>query len=67
MVAAAATFAADSLGHPELDGVGSIVIGLILAATSLFLARESKSLPLGELAYPSIRRSILSLANAQPS
>ena len=66
-IAAAATFAAVSLGHPEFDGAGSIAIGLILAATSLFLARESKSLLIGEQAYPSIRRSILSLANAQPN
>jgi cation diffusion facilitator family transporter len=66
-IAAAATFAAVSLGHPEIDGAGSVAIGLILAATSLFLARESKSLLIGEPAYPSIRKSILSLANAQPS
>jgi cation diffusion facilitator family transporter len=66
-IAAAATFAAVALGHPEFDGVGSIAIGLILAATSILLARESKSLLIGEQAYPSIRKSILSLANAQPS
>ena len=66
-IAAAATFAAVALGHPEFDGAGSIAIGLILAATSLFLARESKSLLIGEPAYPSIRHSILALANAQPS
>jgi cation diffusion facilitator family transporter len=66
-IAAAATFAAVALGHPEFDGAGSIAIGLILAATSLFLARESKSLLIGEPAYPSIRQSILALANAQPN
>jgi cation diffusion facilitator family transporter len=66
-VAAAATFTATTLGHPEFDGVGSVAIGLILAATSLLLARESKSLLIGEQAYPSIRKSILALANAQPS
>jgi divalent metal cation (Fe/Co/Zn/Cd) transporter len=37
-----------------------------LAGTSIFLARESKSLLIGEQAYPSIRKSILSIANAQP-
>jgi cation diffusion facilitator family transporter len=66
-IAAVATFAAVALGHPEFDGAGSIAIGLVLAATSLFLARESKSLLIGEPAYPAIRRSILSAANAQPS
>jgi cation diffusion facilitator family transporter len=66
-IAAGATFAAVALGHPELDGAGSIAIGLILAATSIFLARESKSLLLGEQAYPSVRKSILSIASANPS
>ncbi len=67
LIAAAATFAAVVLGRPELDGAGSIAIGLILAATSVFLVRESKSLLIGEQAHLSIRTSILSLANAQPS
>jgi divalent metal cation (Fe/Co/Zn/Cd) transporter len=67
LIAAAATFAAVALGRPEFDGAGSIAIGLILAATSAFLARESKSLLIGEQAYPSTRKSILSLANAHPN
>jgi cation diffusion facilitator family transporter len=67
LIAVAAIFASVALGHPEFDGAGSIAIGLILAATSVFLARESKSLLIGEQAYPSIRKSILSLANAQPN
>jgi cation diffusion facilitator family transporter len=67
LIAAAATFATVTLGRPEFDGAGSIAIGLILAATSVFLAKESKSLLIGEQAYPSIRKSILSLANAQPN
>jgi cation diffusion facilitator family transporter len=66
-IAAAATFSAVALGRPEFDGAGSIAIGLILAATSVFLARESKSLLIGEQAYPSILKSILSIANAQPN
>jgi cation diffusion facilitator family transporter len=67
VIAAAATFAAVALGHPQFDGIGSIAIGLILGVTSLFLARESKSLLMGEPAYPSVRNSILALANAQPN
>jgi cation diffusion facilitator family transporter len=66
-IAAAATFAAVALARPEIDGAGSMAIGFILAVTSISLARESKSLLIGEQAYPSIRKSILSLANAQPS
>jgi cation diffusion facilitator family transporter len=66
-IAAIATFAAVSLERPEFDGGGSIAIGLILGVTSFFLARESKSLLMGEQAYPSVRKSILSIANAQPA
>ena len=65
LIAAAATFAAGALDRPELDGAGSVAIGLMLAATSIFLARESKSLLLGEPAYPSMREAILAIANAQ--
>jgi cation diffusion facilitator family transporter len=66
LIAAAATFAAGALGRPEIDGIGSVAIGLLLAGTSVFLARESKSLLMGEPAYPSVRASILTIANAQP-
>jgi cation diffusion facilitator family transporter len=66
LIATATTFAAVATGYPQLDGVGSIAIGIMLAATSLFLFRESKSLLIGEQAYPSILKSILTLANEQP-
>jgi cation diffusion facilitator family transporter len=66
LIAAASTFAAVALARPEIDGIGSVGIGLLLAVTSIFLARESKSLLMGEPAYPFVRRSILSIANAHP-
>jgi cation diffusion facilitator family transporter len=66
LIAAAATFAAGTLNHPEIDGIGSVAIGLLLASTSVFLARESKSLLMGEPAYPSVQKSILTIANAHP-
>ncbi len=67
MVAAAGTLAASVLNRPELDGVASILIGAILAVTALFLARESKSLLIGEETYPAVRKSILEIANADPA
>jgi cation diffusion facilitator family transporter len=66
LIAAVTTFAAGALGRPEIDGIGSVAIGVLLAGTSVFLARESKSLLIGERAYPSVRKSILAIANAQP-
>jgi divalent metal cation (Fe/Co/Zn/Cd) transporter len=66
LIAAAATFAAGALNHAEIDGIGSVAIGLLLASTSFFLARESKSLLMGERAYLSVRKSILTIANAHP-
>jgi cation diffusion facilitator family transporter len=66
LIAAASTFVAVALARPEIDGIGSVGIGLLLAVTSVFLARESKSLLMGEPAYPFIRKSILSIANAHP-
>ena len=67
VVAAGGIFAAGALSRPELDGVASILIGVILAVTSLFLARESKSLLIGEETYPIVRNSILKIVNAEPA
>ena len=59
VVAGFGTFAATALRLPVLDGIASIVIGLILGATAVLLARESKSLLIGEQADPHLSRSIL--------
>jgi cation diffusion facilitator family transporter len=42
--------AAEYLGLPLLDGVASIIIGVILAGTAVLLAYESKGLLIGEAA-----------------
>ena len=56
-------FLAQQLGVPELDGVASIVIGVILAMTAVLLAYESKGLLIGEAARPAlvagVRRIVL--------
>ena len=51
---------------PELDGVASIGISLILGATAIFLARESKGLLIGEPAMPDVQRKLLAIAQADP-
>jgi len=49
-------------GDPRIDGAASILIGLLLAAVALFLAREAKGLLIGEAADPEliagIRRAV---------
>ncbi|PRD44173.1 cation transporter [Phyllobacterium phragmitis] len=49
---------------PVLDGVASIGIALVLAATAIFLALESKGLLIGEAAFPEVQAEILATAEA---
>jgi cation diffusion facilitator family transporter len=65
-VAGFGIFASIALRRSELDGVASILIGLILAGTAALLARETKSLLIGEQAKPALRRSILDIAGREP-
>lgn len=51
---------------PEMDGVASIIIGLLLALTAALLVRESQSLLTGEGVDPEVRASISRLARAEP-
>jgi len=54
------------LGIPELDGVASVLIGLILCVVAVFLAVESRHLLLGESADPSLIRAIHAVTTADP-
>ena len=54
------------LNMPMLDGVASVLIGMILTATALFLAYESQSLLTGESADKETRDGILRIALAEP-
>ncbi|MBV8326682.1 cation diffusion facilitator family transporter [Chryseobacterium sp.] len=47
---------------PELDGLASVIVGLILVFVSLILARESRSLLMGEGIAPETREKIAKLA-----
>ena len=60
-------FLAQALGRPELDGVASVGIGIVLAGVAIFLARESKGLLIGEPALPSVQAAILRMAEADPA
>jgi cation diffusion facilitator family transporter len=62
LIAAAGLALSEATGDPRLDGVASILIGLLLGAVALFLAREAKGLLIGEAADPAlvagIRRAV---------
>lgn len=58
--------AAAYFDRPELDGVASILIGIILAMTAVLLARESKALLMGEAALPHVQEEILAAVLGDP-
>jgi len=53
-------------GNPVFDGLASIIIGLILGGTALWLAYETKSLLIGESANKEVVHGIRTLAMAYP-
>ena len=64
VIAFAGIAGAQVFGMPQLDAIASLAIGLVLAVSSLLLARETKALLIGEPARPHIRQSILRIAGA---
>ncbi|BCM16309.1 cation diffusion facilitator family transporter [Mesorhizobium sp. J8] len=67
IVAFAGILSAELLEIPELDGVGSIGIAIILGATAIFLARESKGLLLGEPASSEVQKKVLEIVQQDPA
>lgn len=61
-------FAGVLLGHyfqnPYFDGIASLIIGLILTAVSVVLARESYSLLMGETASDEVLRDVMQMITA---
>jgi cation diffusion facilitator family transporter len=55
------------MNNPAVDGIASIVIGLILAAAAVALAYESRGLLLGESASPEIVASVRQIATSDPA
>ena len=54
-------------GSPYFDGAASIVIGLILAGTAIWLAHETHGLLLGEVANPEDANQIRSILDSYDS
>jgi cation diffusion facilitator family transporter len=51
---------------PILDGVASFAIGTVLAVVAAIIARESKSLLIGERASPALAAAVVGIARAEP-
>jgi cation diffusion facilitator family transporter len=66
VVALLGVWLSETLAMPVLDGVASVVIGVILAGTATFLAWECQSLLTGEAAAPEVRRGIDRIVTADP-
>jgi cation diffusion facilitator family transporter len=67
LIAAAGTFAAAHFRQAEFDGVASLLIGLVLGGIAILLARESKSLLIGESASGELTRSVMDIAAKNPA
>ena len=65
-VAALGVYASHRWQMPVLDGVASMVIGLLLAGVAILLVRESRGLLIGEGIQPATAAAIRALALAQP-
>ncbi|MDP9902018.1 cation diffusion facilitator family transporter [Variovorax ginsengisoli] len=65
-VAGLGIYLSHRLNMPELDGVASVVIGLLLAGVAVLLVRESRGLLIGEGIRPETARDIREIAKAQP-
>jgi cation diffusion facilitator family transporter len=62
IIAALGIFLSQRLALPVLDGVASVMIGLVLACAATILAIESKSLLIGEQASPVLISAAIALA-----
>ena len=67
LIAFLGVFLSHWLDMPLLDGVASVLIGLLLLAVAGLLLRETKSLLLGEPAEATLLAQVTALANQEPS
>lgn len=66
IVAAVGVWASHHYGDPRLDGVASIIIGLILGLVAVLLAGQVKGLLIGEAADPALVAGIWDAVAATP-
>ncbi len=66
LIAALFIALAEMENDPRLDGVGSVLIGIVLGGVAILLARESKGLLIGERASPALSTDVTAIAQAEP-
>lgn len=66
VAAFAGIWLAEATGDPRFDGVGALVIGVVLAVVAVVLAYESRGLLIGERADPDLVEQIRELARLDP-
>jgi cation diffusion facilitator family transporter len=66
LIAGLGIWASHAFADPRIDGVASILIGLILALVAVILARESKGLLIGERADSAVIATIRGIVAAHP-
>ena len=66
LIAGAGIAAGQFFDMPVMDGVASVIIGVLLALTAGLLAYESQSLLTGEGVQPEVRADLRRLAAAEP-
>jgi cation diffusion facilitator family transporter len=67
LVAATGVYVGHRFNMPAIDGIASIIIGLVLTAVSLVLTRESRSLLMGETASTQVLKEIVTITKADPA
>jgi cation diffusion facilitator family transporter len=67
IIAFLGVFLSHLLHKPALDGVASILIGLLLLVVAWLLLRETKSLLMGEVAAPAMLAQLTALVRAEES
>lgn len=65
LIALLGVFLSERLDVPAIDGIASLLIGILLLLVASFLARETKGLLLGESAKPEIIKKIRTIIESQ--
>ena len=66
-IAAIGVWASHAFADPRIDGIASIIIGLILGLVAILLAREAKGLLIGERANPRVVETVRGIVAAHPA